>query len=210
MERPRSRAARREGLLDEAVRAFSRRGYHEVSLDELAVRSSISKPGLYAYFGSKAGIYAAALKRASDRLSNRVEAAVATASRPEDQMWRGICALLDFVEENRDGFFMLQREATAGGGPFSQQAVEAHNRMASLIAGLFRTSAQRSGLGGTALTSTTPMAHGFVGTCEALARWWVDHPEVPKGTVAMYLMNAAWMGLGDLLEGRYWMPGSGR
>jgi hypothetical protein len=45
-----------------------------------------------------------------------------------------------------------------------------------------------------------------VGTVEGLASWWLRHPEEPKELQALRLMNFAWMGLGNLLEGRLWQP----
>jgi hypothetical protein len=49
----------------------------------------------------------------------------------------------------------------------------------------------------------------FVGMVRSLATWWIEHPDVPAEAIAAQLMNFAWMGLGDLVEGRLWLPPEG-
>ncbi len=51
-----------------------------------------------------------------------------------------------------------------------------------------------------------PLARAFVGACGATADWWLGHPEVPSGTVALTLMNMMWMGFGDLVDAHLWLP----
>ena len=46
-----------------------------------------------------------------------------------------------------------------------------------------------------------------MGGIEALARWWVAHPdEATAEVLATRMLNQSWMGFGDLLEGRLWLP----
>lgn len=203
------REARRQGVLDVADSMFSRRGYHEVSLDEVAGRAGISKPGLYAYFGSKDGLYAAALRRANERLAHHLETSVSEVELPAQRLWRGICALLDYVEDNRDAWRMLGRASLEGGERFLEEAGRGHDHMADMVSDLFRAHALSAGVGGSALAAIEPLGHAFVGSCESMVRWWNEHSEVPKGTVAILLMNLAWMGLGDLIDGRLWLPEGG-
>src|SRR5438445_13583713 len=112
---PEGRERRRQAVLDVADRMFSERGYHEVSLDEVAAGAAISKPGLYAYFGSKEGLYVAALRRAAEGLAERVEAAVGAADTPERGMWAGVQALVGFIDDHRAAWTMLHRARVAGG-----------------------------------------------------------------------------------------------
>jgi len=80
-------------------------------------------------------------------------------------------------------------------------AVEEHPEWWLLI----RQAANLVGLGG-AESTIEPLAHACVGACAAMADWWIAHPEVPKGTVAITLMNMMWMGFGDLVEANVWIP----
>jgi len=53
-----------ERLLLEGLRAFAEQGYAEVSVDEIARAAGATKPMLYYYYGSKAGLYRAVAKLA--------------------------------------------------------------------------------------------------------------------------------------------------
>ena len=73
--RPRSFAP--EAALDAALRTFWRRGYHRSSLEDLTAACGVSKPSLYAAFGDKAALFAAALDRYRDRYAAAEFAALA-------------------------------------------------------------------------------------------------------------------------------------
>jgi AcrR family transcriptional regulator len=57
-------AALEARLLEEGLRAFAEQGYAEVSVDEIARATGATKPMLYYYYGSKAGLYRAVARRA--------------------------------------------------------------------------------------------------------------------------------------------------
>ena len=66
-EMARPRTFDRDAALDAAVRVFWERGYRGASLDDLTAACGGSKPSLYAAFGDKAGLFAAALARYAER-----------------------------------------------------------------------------------------------------------------------------------------------
>jgi AcrR family transcriptional regulator len=194
-------------MLVAATRAFARRGYHAVSVDELAAGARISKPGLYSYFPSKEELYVSVLRRYSERLAERIARAADAGGSPEEKMWGGVRAYVGFVAENRDGWQLLAREAVAVGSPVADEVQRARSRLIEVIAELFRGTMDGVGLGEGPITAVEPLVYAFVGAVEGMGRWWMDHPEVPRGSVEMYLMNIAWQGFGDLIEGRLWLPG---
>jgi AcrR family transcriptional regulator len=53
-------AARRDAVLESALRTFARFGYRKTSMDDVAREADISRPGLYFLFSSKAGLFGAA------------------------------------------------------------------------------------------------------------------------------------------------------
>ena len=53
------RAVREPQILEVAGRIFAARGYHAASMDEIAAAADVTKPLVYAYFGSKEGLYVA-------------------------------------------------------------------------------------------------------------------------------------------------------
>jgi len=58
------RELKREALLRAAVSAFSRQGFHQTSLDEIARKLGVTKAALYYYFPNKNALLAACFDRA--------------------------------------------------------------------------------------------------------------------------------------------------
>ena len=169
-----------------AERLFSERGYHGVSMDQIAAASGITKPMLYDYFGSKEGLFLACVERARGRLFEEIAAAVRAADAPERALRAGIEAFLSFADEQRATWVVLFGE----GGRFGETAGAIRAEQSGLIAQLLRE------LPG---WTTEPdaeqldaIAHVFVGAAEAVAFWAVAHPGVPLERVADHLMTVLW------------------
>ena len=99
------RAVREEQMLEVAGEVFAERGFHAASMDEIAERADISKPMLYAYFGSKDGLYGSYMERVGARLLAAMDAASTPRSSRAPQV---LC--LD------DGVPRLRRASTARAG----------------------------------------------------------------------------------------------
>ena len=76
-------------MLAVAERAFADRGFHGASVDAIAEGSGISKPMIYAYFGSKEGLYRACMERARTRLLEALAAASTPPRRPTSSCGTG-------------------------------------------------------------------------------------------------------------------------
>ena len=193
-------------MLEVAERAFARRGFHAASVDAIAEGAGISKPMIYAYFGSKEGLYRACMDRARMRLAETLRAGADAGAEPDEQLWLGLLAFFTFVEEQRDSWAILFGEATAGAGPFAKEAAELRRQVGGLVSDLLRGAAAGEGVDSAALELTEPLAHALVGGAETLARWWRDNPSEPRERVALVMMNFAWTGMGDLVRGKRWTP----
>ncbi|AUS79930.1 TetR/AcrR family transcriptional regulator [Actinoalloteichus sp. AHMU CJ021] len=84
----RQREATRQALITTARALFSRRGYAEVGLNEIARELALTKGALYHHFGSKAGLFRAVVRQAQEEVADRV---VAAAERQGDP-WEGLLA----------------------------------------------------------------------------------------------------------------------
>jgi AcrR family transcriptional regulator len=187
------RAVREEQMLEVAGEVFAERGFHPASMDDIAERADISKPMLYAYFGSKEGLYSAYIARVGGRLLEAMDAAVDPELGPGRQVYASMTAFLGFVERHRGGWAVLQRELAAGTSGVPAEDVgrvraAIVRRMAALLAA--HVGEERA----------DALAHGFVGAGESLAAWWVDHPERSREEVAELIMDVAWRGVGGTLE----------
>ena len=69
------RSLREELILEVAGQVFAEGGYERASMDRIADQAGVSKPMLYAYFGSKEGLYVAYIERTGGELVQRLVAA---------------------------------------------------------------------------------------------------------------------------------------
>jgi AcrR family transcriptional regulator len=185
------RAVREEQMLAVAGEVFAERGFHAASMDEIAERADISKPMLYAYFGSKEGLYSAYVDRAGADLVARMDAAVDPALQPGDQVRQSMMAFFGFVEEHRQGWAVITRELASGGGPFAESVARVRGQIVKRMALLLSTRLSER--------DADALAHGFVGAGESLAAWWVDHPDETREQVVQRVMDVGWRGIDAVL-----------
>jgi AcrR family transcriptional regulator len=111
--------ARRETLLDTAEGLFAREGYDEVRMERISAAAGVSRALLYQHFPSKRELFAAAYRRAADRL---LDATVLDPGLPlADQVRAGLDEHLDYFEANRRT--VLDANRTLGGDPVIQAII---------------------------------------------------------------------------------------
>jgi AcrR family transcriptional regulator len=120
---PRTRMApdeRRAQLVDTAARAFARRPYDAVRMDEIAEQAEVSRGLLYRYFPSKRDLFAAVYRHAAAGLLEvaRIDAGGDLA----DQVAAGLDAHLDYFEANRHTVVAANR--TLAGDPVIQTIID--------------------------------------------------------------------------------------
>lgn len=176
------RERREQLILDVAGRVFARAGYESAPMDEIADLAGVSKPMLYAYFGSKQGLYLAYVERSGRELLERLVAAAP----PEDQSTAGVKAriteFLAFVEEHADGWTVLFREV-ASTRPLADRVAQLRERIVEAS----RRTIDASGVEYPPPASDA-IAHAIVGAGESLANWWLEHREVPREQVAAWYL----------------------
>jgi AcrR family transcriptional regulator len=200
------RAEREAQMLAAATKVFARRGLR-ASMDEIAAEAGITKPMLYAYFDSKEGLLAAAAEAAGAKLRRQLRDLTDRRDvAPDERLWLGFNLVFDFVEHHRDAWVLLYPGGQAGGGTLGGGAIRAREAMAALLAELFSRTARESGMGEQAAAQSEVLAHAVTAATIASASWWLEHPDEQKELVILRLMNLVWMGFGDLLGGRLWLP----
>jgi AcrR family transcriptional regulator len=127
--------ARRQALINSALRLFNTYSYEEVSVDDIAAGAGVSRPLVYHYWGGKAGVFIAALKQTGDE----VVAAIGKAGtdNPDDWLSAGLAAFLDHIQANPIGLTALFRHGSLAGGADRQVLDEIGGRVLNLmLAGL--------------------------------------------------------------------------
>ncbi|HLT84741.1 MAG TPA: TetR/AcrR family transcriptional regulator, partial [Phototrophicaceae bacterium] len=102
---------RREQLLDVSRALFAEKGFEGTSVEEIAVRAKVSKPVVYEHFGGKEGMYAVIVDRELQKLLAALSGALRTGGHPKRIVERTAMALLEYIEENTDGFRILVRDS---------------------------------------------------------------------------------------------------
>jgi AcrR family transcriptional regulator len=157
-------------MLDAACAVFAADGFDAAKMDTIAAHAGTTKPTLYARFGAKDALFAAAVRREHQLLNERV---IAAYQGPDDEpfrqrLHRWITAYFDFVRDRPDGFkltFEGERHAAAAAA-----IAEATNERVDAIAALIsRVSGRRAGAGPRLVAA---MIVGMFRWCaqEALAR----------------------------------------
>ncbi len=194
-------------MVEAASALFAERGFEGCSMDDIAKASGITKPMLYAYFESKEGLFAACAQRAGQQLQQELrEVSERGDVTPDRQLWEGLLRVFAFVDEHHDAWLLLYPDDGAASGSIGSGAAAARDAMAELLTELFARAARAQGLSEEMLAHTKAIAHSFTAATIAAASHWARHGSEPRDLAALRLMNLLWMGCGDILAGRLWLP----
>ncbi len=180
------RAAREQLILDVAGGAFARDGYHSASMDEIAAGAEVSKPVVYAYFGSKEQLYLAYIERTGRQLLDRLERSGRPEDPPLERLRARITEFLEFVDEHRDGWRVLFAEA-ASNRPLAEEVADLRRRIAAAVCRMIEE-ASAAGFE-MAPHASDGIAHAIVGAGESLANWWLEQPSVPREMVVDWYVS---------------------
>lgn len=180
---------RRQQLLDTAVEIFARNGFHETSMNDIAVAAGVTKPVLYQHFDSKREMYRELLGEIGTQLRETIAKATADASGPRQQIEGGFRAYFTFVSDHGDAYRVLFGSGTQRDEEFAEEARKVEASIADVVAALIEVSGldpQRRLL----------LANGIVGLAEGASRYWLRHDvEVDANTLAEEVSQLAWAGL---------------
>ncbi|MGY1842306.1 TetR/AcrR family transcriptional regulator [Modestobacter sp. SYSU DS0875] len=194
--RPRVRmtgAQRRRQLLDVGRELFAERGYEATSIEEIAARADVSKPVVYEHFGGKEGLYAVVVDREMQQLLDRFASALSSGGHPRELTERAALVLLDYIEEETDGFRVLVRDSPVAGtqGGFSSLISEVASKVEHILGENFALRGYDPGL-------AELYSQALVGMVALTGQWWLDTRSPDKREVATHLVNLAYNGLSHL------------
>src|SRR5207245_10828356 len=126
---------RRETILDAAFHVFSRVGYRDAAVDEIAQRAATSKGGLYFHFPTKQTLFIELMRTTADKLVERVEREVARQSDPVAQADTALRTVLATFSGHRTMARLLIVDALGAGRDFRAEIEQMHARFAGLIEG---------------------------------------------------------------------------
>ncbi|MGV9250469.1 TetR/AcrR family transcriptional regulator [Streptomyces sp. NPDC003697] len=211
------RAVREQQMLDAAVRTFGQRGYRAASMDEIAELAGVSKPLVYLYLNSKEDLFTACIRREAAALTAAVRAGVRPELPADRRLWDGLCAFFAHTARHPDGWTILHLQARTHGEPFAAEVGAMREEIVTFVTRLIAVAAGdgRARCSEGHRDAELPerdaagLAEALVGAAESLAAWANATPGVTARQAAATLMNFAWAGLGNLMEGRPWTPPAG-
>ncbi|OBF72924.1 TetR family transcriptional regulator [Mycobacterium sp. 852002-51613_SCH5001154] len=105
-------SARRRQLLDAAVKVMGTRGFHRMSMQDLAAEAKVSVGLIYTYFGGKEDLLLATIVRILDGFRDQLAPVMAAAGDDVvDQLAAGIGRYIQIVDDNLDGVVLTYRES---------------------------------------------------------------------------------------------------
>ncbi|MET9518430.1 TetR/AcrR family transcriptional regulator [Streptomyces sp. NPDC002994] len=203
------RAVREQQMMDAAVQTFGQRGYRAASMDEIAELAGVSKPLVYLYLNSKEELFTACIRREASALVAAVRAGVEPGVPADRQLWDGLRAFFTHTAENPDGWAVLQNQARTHGEPFADEVAAMRAELVTFVTYLIGSAAREADCDSElAEREVAGLAHALVGAAESLAGWGNGTPGVSAKEMAATLMNFAWAGLENLMNGQRWAPSS--
>ena len=178
-------AKRREVILAAAEETFARCGYHGASLDEVAHAAGVSKALIYEHFASKRELHASLLDAHAAEIFARLQAGAERGETGEQRLRSGIDAFLGWVEDHREAWRALFRDAA---DPDVAALVErlqgqATGVIADLVASDPDAPAELVGDSPNRALRIEIHAQLLSGAVQSLATWWEEHAEVPRAVL---------------------------
>jgi len=180
--------ARREQLLDVAVRVFARNGYHTTSMNDVAEAAGVTKPVLYQHFASKRDLYLALLDEVGHRLLTRIAKATTEAADGRAQPLAAFRSYFRWVAEDHDAFLLLFGSGSRRDEEFASAVRKVTDEVANAIAPLIAVDIPQE--------HRNTLAHAVVGMAEGASRRLVDSGlSFDPDELAEQVGALAWAGL---------------
>jgi TetR/AcrR family transcriptional regulator len=196
-------AERRRLLLDAAGHVFADRGYQAAGVDAIARSGGVTVPVFYDHFDSKGALYAE-LVRVHYAELRAIWFTHASTGQPV-HAWLGpaVNDWFAYVERHPFAGRMLFNEATGDAG-----AADAHreiqNESRREVTELLRFQAALSGIDLGDDIAVALVWETLRAVLQGLAVWWQEHRSVPRTRIVEAAMNAIWVGLNGVLDGKRW------
>ncbi len=181
---------RRVQILRQAAQIFIESGYETTSMNQVAERCRITKPGLYYHFKSKQDLLFSVMSLALDVLEKNLLAATLAATDQEDRLRRIINAHALMITEEKDGAFtILVTEETDSLTPDDKRIVQ--HRMRSHLDLIKATLEAVRDEGKLRDIDTTVAAFSMLGMVVWIARWYRNTGPLPGPDVASAVTDLA-------------------
>jgi AcrR family transcriptional regulator len=104
--------SRRRQVLDAAVKVMGKKGFHQMSMQDLAAEANVSVGLIYKYFSGKEDLLLATIVRIQDAFRDQLAPVITAAGDdPVEQLAAGIRRYIEIVDANLDAALLTYRES---------------------------------------------------------------------------------------------------
>ena len=170
---------RSEQLLNVAEELVKTKGFDDTSIEDVAKAAGVTRPIVYQHFGTKEGLFLACIERARCEVRSELEPIFKTAETPEAGLREAAEVWFGLVERDPARWKIFFSTALPLTGTLAERIAE-RTRVNDPLYAASLASWAPEGTPKELISAVTAM---FIGASDQLARWWLDHPEVPKQLV---------------------------
>jgi AcrR family transcriptional regulator len=196
-----SGSERKRIILEQALELFASRGFHGVSVDEIATASTITKPVLYDHFSSKRDLYVQVSKEVRERLLATGRRAIMPPQSLAAGIRAGVEAFFIFAEKNPAAIRILVSPPRDEKKLFRAVQAIQDEATASIMKMILAVGVQAPGTSSGAEQLKVQVEFIKQGL-HALAEWRMQHIEVPCDVVIDAVSNLIRSGLETKKESR--------
>lgn len=167
-------AATRERILDAALLAFSRQGYHGTRLDDIVEESETSKGAIYFHFANKERLFLALVDQFADLLERRVLEAIEHEPHGMARVNVALETTLRTFGRYRRPAKVLLVQAVGLGSVFENKRAEINDRFARLIETYLKEAIDVGDIGP---VDTQVVSYAWMGAIYELVIRWVQTGE---------------------------------
>ncbi|MBJ7332038.1 MAG: TetR/AcrR family transcriptional regulator [Solirubrobacteraceae bacterium] len=187
---------RRERILVAALELFAEHGY-QAAMGAVAQAAGVTRTVLYHYFPSKEQLFLAVLDAQASALVGHLARPVTGAGTQTERARDVIDAMLVFVQDRPAGWRLLFDHDLDDAPEVADARRALHERTMLAMGALLASDMSAAGLNARS-ARTMIVAEASLGAAVATARWWREHPEIPRGVVTDALYELLWHGTGAL------------
>lgn len=170
------RPERERQIVAAAVAEFAANGYAGASVAAVAARAGISKPLIYQYFGSKDGLFLAALHDVATPMLERLEVAWSQEDDSVLSRTATLGAVFESLEPQRAAWLLLFDETMPASGPITDAAWGYRGRTMQVTASGSKRFLAARGIHDD--LDTSALGAVWMGLVDSLVLWWIEHPSV--------------------------------
>jgi AcrR family transcriptional regulator len=187
---------RRRQLLEVARRVFADRGYHTVTMDDVARQAGVTKPILYDHFPSKRELYRGLLEADLATLHDRIHAALESSPGNRERIRASFQAYFDFVDEEGEGFRLLMQEFIGAEEEFRDMVTTFREQVLTEVTKVI----ERESQGRLDRRAAKDVALGLIGMAETAAQHEPRRSKEARARTVDTLVRLAWRGITGLTD----------